>query len=448
MAKADFLHGSVFHGLLNFMVPVLGALLLQAAYGAADVFVIGMFCDAASLSGVGTGSVAMNIVIFGLVSLAMGSTVVIGQHIGEGAHGKAEEAAGATLVLFAIISVIGTVLIEIFTPEILHLLRVPAEAFEKTEIYFRICVGGTVVITAYNVISCIMRGLGNSKLPFLFVLIACIVNIVGDFILIGGFGMDVAGAAIATVFSQLVSVVVSVIVLRKVKFGIDFASIRLGFYPEEMKKILKIGIPLMVEELTVEVSFLVMNAIINAMGLIESAGYGVAQKLIAFVMLIPSALMQSVSAFVAQNFGAQNYARIKEGYRKSIFAGTVFCTGVFLISYFGGGLMSRAFTSDPAVIKASHLYIQGFSFDCILTCYLFASIGLLNGTGHTFPVFMQGVTSAIIVRIPSALLLSSIAGATLFHVGLAAPITTVYGIVFFWVTIVIMKRRKTEKALL
>ena len=324
----------------------------------------------------------------------------------------------------------------------------PAEAFEKTEIYFRICVGGTVVITAYNVISCIMRGLGNSKLPFLFVLIACVVNIAGDFILIGGFGMDVAGAAIATVFSQLVSVVVSVIVLRKVKFGIDFARIRLGFYPEEMKKILKIGIPLMVEELTVEVSFLVMNAIINAMGLIESAGYGVAQKLIAFVMLIPSALMQSVSAFVAQNFGAQNYARIKEGYRKSIFAGTVFCTGVFLISYFGGGLMSRAFTSDPAVIRASHLYIQGFSFDCILTCYLFASIGLLNGTGHTFPVLMQGVTSAIIVRIPSALLLSSIAGATLFHVGLAAPITTVYGIVFFWVTIVIMKRRKTEKALL
>lgn len=426
-----FTEGSIPAALVRFSLPVLGALILQAAYGAVDLLVIGMFCDAASISAVGTGSTFMNMVTFIVTSLAMGSTVTIGRYIGEKEQEKAGNTVGTTIVLFLITGLVLTVILEIFAPFIVTLLQVPADAVPKTMTYLRICSAGICVIIAYNVISSILRGAGNANLPLLFVFIACIANIIGDFFLIGVCHMDVAGAAIATVGAQAIAVVISFFVLRKQDLGFTFSKKQIGFHKAELRNILNVGIPIAIQELTVQISFLVINSIINGMGLMPSAGYGVAQKLISFIMLVPSALMQSVSAFVAQNMGAGKYHRAQRGTFIAIIGGSAAGLIMFYLGFFHGDLLSSLFTSDANVIKESAAYLKGFSGDCLLTCLLFSFIGYLNGCSRSLPVMLQGMISALCIRIPLSLYLSRLPHASLTNVGLAAPLSTIFGIVFF-----------------
>lgn len=310
----SFTEGPIFSSLIRFALPVLGSLILQAAYGAVDLLVVGWFGDAASISAVGTGSSFMQMVTLIITSLAMGTTVTIGQHIGEKKPEEAGNAIGTTILLFAVVGIALTILLEIFAGPLAGILQVPAESFDKTVLYIRICSGGILVIIAYNVISSILRGVGNANLPFLFVGIACVVNIVGDLLLVGVFHMDVAGAAIATVQAQLVSVVVSLAVLQKQDLSIRFSLKQCRFYPGELRRILNVGVPIAIQETMVQISFLVINSIVNNMGLMPSAGYGVAQKIVSFIMLIPSSVMQSLSAFVAQNIGAGKKDRAWKGF--------------------------------------------------------------------------------------------------------------------------------------
>ncbi len=431
--ELSFLEGPVFGSLIRFALPVLGALILQAAYGAVDLLVVGQFGDAASISAVGTGSAFMQMVTFVITSLAMGSTVVIGQHIGEKKPNAAGDTVGTTLILFTALGILLTIILEVFAGNVVSLLHVPAESVEKTIQYIRICSAGIVIIIAYNVISGVLRGVGNAKLPFLFVGIACIVNIIGDLLCVGVLHMDVAGAALATITAQLISVIMSIYVLRKQKLPIAFSKDQCKLYPRELKRILNIGIPIALQEAMVQISFLVVNSIINDMGLMQSAGYGVAQKLITFIMLVPSSIMQSVSAFVAQNIGAGKKERAKKGFFTAIITGCSVGVVIFLGGFFGGAWMSSLFTSDAAVIAQSADYLRGFTPDCILTCILFSSIGYFNGCGKSIPVMIQGITSAFCVRIPVSIFMSRLPQASLTLVGLATPITTVYGIFFFMI---------------
>ena len=427
----SFTEGPIGSSLIRFAVPVLGALILQAAYGAVDLLVVGKFGDASGISAVGTGSAFMQVVTFIITSLAMGSTVIIGHHLGEKKPEDAGNAVGTTILLFAAIGIVLTVLLELFAGNIMMLMQVPEASFHKAVLYVRICSGGILVIIAYNVISGVLRGVGNANLPFLFVGIACVVNIIGDLFFVAVLRMDAAGAALATVLAQLVSVVLSIAVLRRHKLPISFSRAQCRIYSGELKKILNVGVPIALQEATVQISFLVVNTIVNQMGLMESAGYGVAQKLISFIMLVPSSVMQSVSAFVAQNIGAGQQARAKKGYFTAMLAGCGVGILIFLAGFFGGGLLSSLFTNDPEVIAQSASYLRGFSAECILTCILFSSIGYFNGCGRSIPVMIQGMTSAFLIRIPVSILMSRLPGASLMMVGFATPITTVYGILFF-----------------
>lgn len=439
--KITFTEGPVFSALVRFALPVLGALILQAAYGAVDLWVVGKFGDASSLSAVGTGSSLMHMVTCVVTSLAMGATVIIGQHIGERKPEDSGNAIGTTTVLFSIIAIVLTVILEVFAGDFMQLMKLPMEAYPKAISYVRICSGGVVVIIAYNVISGILRGFGNSKLPFLFVGIACLTNVVFDLLFVAVFHLDAAGAAVATVLAQMVSVITSLFVLRKQKLPVTFAKKQCRIYPGELKFILTIGVPIALQEAMVQISFLVINTVINDMGINESAGYGIAQKLISFIMLIPSAIMQTVSAFVAQNVGAKQRCRAKKGFFTAIITGCSVGVVIFLAGVFGGELMSSFFTKDVAVITQSALYLKGFSVDCILTCVLFSSIGYFNGSGKSIPVMLQGLSSALIIRIPASIFLANMEGASLMYVGLAPPITTVYGIVFFLICFAIYRKR-------
>lgn len=427
----SFTEGPVFAAMIRFALPVLGALILQAAYGAVDLLVVGHFGDASSISAVGTGSAFMQMVTFIITSLAMGSTVTIAQHIGEQKPKEAGNAVGTTILLFLIIGIALTVLLEVFAGDIAQLLSVPAEAFEKTVTYIRICSGGILIIIAYNVISGVLRGVGNANLPFLFVGVACVVNMIGDFLFVGVFRMGVAGAALATVLAQGVSVLISALVLRRQELAIAFSKEQCRIHVIELKKILNIGVPIAVQETTVQISFLVINSVINNMGLTYSAGYGVAQKIVSFILLVPSAAMQSVSAFVAQNVGAGKHDRAKSGLRTAMFTGVTLGIVIFMAGFFGGGVISSLFTDNAEVIAQSAAYLRGFAPDCILTGILFSVIGYFNGYGRSIPVMVQGISAAFFIRIPVSVFMSRLPQASLLLVGLATPITTVYGIIFF-----------------
>lgn len=442
--KISFTEGSVFEALIRFAIPVFGALVLQAAYGAVDLLVVGQFGDASSISAVGTGSSFMQMVTFIITSLAMGATVIIGQHIGEKRPEDAGDTVGTTILLFIGIGVVLTILLEVFAGNIVQFLQVPEASYDKAVLYLRICSGGIVVIIAYNVISSILRGVGNANLPFLFVGIACVVNIIGDLLLTGLLKMDVAGVAIATVFAQLVSVIISLILLKRKKLPFLFTKKQLKVNKRELSLILRVGVPIALQETTVQISFLVINSIINHMGLLPSAGYGVAQKIVSFIMLVPSAIMQSVSAFVAQNIGAGKKKRASRGFFTALLTGCSVGVLIFLAGFFGGNILSSFFTGDTEVIVQSAAYLKGFSPECIMTCILFSSIGYFNGCGNSFPVMVQGVTSAFCIRIPVSILMSRLPDTNLTLVGLATPITTIYGILFFGICFLWIKHKKRK----
>lgn len=426
----SFTEGSVFGSLTRFALPVLGALILQAAYGAVDLLVIGLYGDKTGISAVGTGSSFTQMITYIVTSLAMGTTAVIGRHFGARDERAAGNAVGTSVVLFAVIGVALTVLLEIFAGNIASLLNAPEEAYGKTVLYLRICLGGILVIIAYNVISSILRGFGDSKTPLLFVGVAFVVNVAGDFLLMGVFSLDVAGAAIATVAAQGVSVIASLIVLLKRKLPIPFSWRQCRFNRRELRNILGVGLPIAIQDATVQISFLVVNSIANGMGLNPSAGYAAAQKIIMFINLVPSSVMQSSSAFVSQNEGAGNRKRARQGLLAAIVCGCGLGFVLFLATFFFGAQLAFIFTRDEEVIAQGAAYLRGYSAECILSGILFSFCGYLTGRGKSLSVMLQGVTAAG-VRIALAYLFAGLPNTILTYVALSTPGASLYGIVFF-----------------
>ena len=285
MKEGNFTSGKILGPLLKFALPVLLALFLQAMYGAVDLMVVGKFAGTADISGVSTGSQLMQMVTFAVSSLAMGLTVLIGQHIGERQPEKAGGITGSGICLFAIVGTGLTVLLLLLASPLARLMQAPEEAFGETVAYLRICGAGTLFIVAFNVLGSIFRGIGDANMPLITVAIACVVNIAGDLLLVAVCKMGAAGAAIATVAAQAISVLVSLLLIarRELPFRLRRADIRLE--PKQTGAILRVGIPLAVQDFLVSVSFAVILAIINSLGLTYSAGIGVAEKICAFIML-------------------------------------------------------------------------------------------------------------------------------------------------------------------
>ena len=311
---STFTQGKILKPLILFAFPVLCALFLQAMYGAVDLLIVGKFASSADVSAVSTGSQIMMTITNLVSSFAMGTTILLGQQIGCGERKNGGRTVGTGIVMFTVIAVIMTVLLVLFAPQLSSLMNAPKEAFEKTVGYVRICGGGMLVIIAYNLIGCIFRGLGDSRTPLLTVAIACVCNIAGDLLLCAVFHMGTEGAAIATVFAQVVSVVISFCVIRKIELPFELKKTDIRIHGYTLKKMAGLGAPIALQDLLVNISFLIILAIVNSMGVIASAGVGVAEKVCAFIMLISSAFMQSMSAFVAQNYGAGRMDRAKRHY--------------------------------------------------------------------------------------------------------------------------------------
>ena len=425
--KADFTQGNILKKLVAFMMPVLGALILQAAYGAVDLLVVGRFGSTSGLSAVSTGSQVLNLVTFVVTQFAMGITVLIARYLGEKRPERIGAVIGGGAVVFTMMSVALFIAMVGFARPISVLMQAPAEAVDLTASYVRICGAGIFFIVAYNLLSAIFRGLGDSKSPLLFVLVACIVNIIGDLVLVAGLHMDAAGAAIATVTAQALSVVFAVMLLLKkdLPFAITKKDFRLN---PQCRKFLKIGLPLALQEFLTQISFLALCAFVNRLGLEASSGYGVACKIVNFAMLVPSSLMQSMASFVSQNIGAGKKKRAKQSMFTGIGVGLAVGCVVFVLVLFKGDVLCSVFSTDAAVIQNGFAYLKGFAPETLVTAILFSMVGYFNGNNKTVWVMTQGLIQTLLVRLPLAYFMSIQPNASLTKIGLAAPVATTVGI--------------------
>ena len=442
--KTDFTKGSILNKLILFMMPVLGALILQAAYGAVDLLVVGRFGTTAGLSAVSTGSQILNLATFVIIQFAMGVTVLIARYIGEKSVSQIGELLGGAVTIFAMISVVLFMVMVFFSTPLSVLMQAPKEALSLTSTYVKICGGGIFFIVAYNVLAAIFRGFGDSKSPLIFVAIACVVNIVGDLIFVAGFHLDAAGAAMATVLAQAVSVVFALVILKKKNY--DFTIRKQDFkINRQCKRFIKIGLPLALQEFLTQMSFLALCAFINKLGLEASSGYGVACKIVSFAMLVPSALMQSMASFVSQNVGAGKDKRARKsmltGMGVGVFVGAIVFIGVWNF----GDVLTSIFTTDAAVIKRGAEYLRGFAPETIVTAIMFSMVGFFNGYEKTVWVMTQGLIQTLLVRLPLAYFMSIQPNASLTQIGLAAPIATCCGIVLNVIFYIVFSKKQKQE---
>lgn len=436
------LKGNIFKSLIKFAIPLMLAILLQALYGAVDLIVVGRFGDTASVSAVSNGSQIMQTVTEIVIGLTMGVTVLIGQYTGAKDDENAARTIGGAVRLFLVVGILISAAMVAFAEETAEAMKIPAGAREKTVEYIRICGAGMVFITAFNVISGIFRGLGDSKSPLLFIAVACAANILGDLLLCGALRLDAAGAAIATVSAQALSVCFSICKIKKHGLPFKLEKRHMRKPKGASLKILKIGGPVALQDVLVSTSFLIIMAIINTLGIVASASIGISEKLFVFLALVPISFMYALSAFVAQNVGAKQEERAVKGMKTGMMISFVFGAVMAALTYFEGDVLASIFEDDPVVIASTHSYLRGVAAEYIVLPFVFCFLGYFNGIGKTTFVLASGLISSFAVRIPLCYYFSRLPGADLFTIGLAVPISTISSILMCAVYYIFVRKKR------
>lgn len=442
--KNALIEGKIGKTLFYFALPFLGASLLQALYGAVDLYVVGRFENSAAVSAVSIGSQVMHTLTGIIMGVATGGTVLIGRYIGGKEEKKAALTVGNITLLFLALAVVVTPLLVLAVRPIVNVMQTPVEAVEDAVDYLKICGYGVPFIVGYNAISGIFRGFGDSKTPLLFVIIACIVNIICDFLFVGSFGMGAAGAALATILAQAVSFLAALAYLYRKGLPVPFS--RKDIVPDRtiITKILAVGLPIAVQDALVNVSFLVITVIMNTLGLVASAAVGVAERLLSFAFLVPSSFAQAVAAMVAQNIGAgrkdRGWSTLKYGVGFSL----IFGIAAFALSNLFPELLSSIFSKDAEVIRASGQYIRSYSIDCMLVSFIFCVNSYFSSYGKAMYSFVHSMIATFAVRIPLTYLFSKIASDSLYVIGFAAPAATVVSIIICAGILIFSKNLRPE----
>lgn len=419
--EKDLTTGSVLKNIVFFSLPYLLSYFLQTLYGMADLFIIGQFNGVDRITAVSVGSQVMHMLTVMIVGLAMGATVTIGKAIGGKKLEQASITVGNTITLFMGVSIVMTILLLLLVKPIVAVMSTPAEAVSETIIYLTICFIGIPFITAYNIISSIFRGLGDSKSPMYFIAIACVANIILDYLFIGGLHLGAAGAALGTTLSQTVSVIVALCVVLGCKTGITLK--RQYFKPqmETMGQILRIGIPIALQDGFIQIAFIVITVIANRRGLNDAAAVGIVEKFIGIVFLVPSTMLSTVSALSAQNIGAGKHERASATLRYAIMIAVGFGIIVAVITQFTGKDIVGIFTNDESVIVLGDQYLRSYIWDCVFAGIHFSFSGYFCAYGLSGISFLHNVLSIICVRIPGAYFASLYYPDTLYPMGFAAP---------------------------
>ncbi len=433
--QRDFTQGPIAKSMVSFSMPFLLSNILQALYGAVDMLVVGNYSSpdpvisAHILSGVNIGSQITHLVAMMVSGLTVSGTVMVGQYVGARKQKDASQTIGTMFSLMAIVGAALMAVMMLFSDAILHLLDTPPEAFEHAKTYLMICLAGTLFIFGYNAVSSIQRGLGDSVRPLIFVGIACLVNVVLDLWLVKGLGMGAAGAAWATVAAQAISLILAALYLARNKFIFDFKPRSFRISKEKMGLMVRLGIPSSVQSIIVNISFLVMTALVNGIGgATASAAVGVVGKFNSFAILPAVAMSSSVSAFAAQNIGAGLYDRAKKSVTVGLGLAMAVSVAVFAAVQLFPGEIIGVFSPNEDVIKSGVEYMRTFSFDYLLVPIQFCFNGLIMGAGHTRFTLISSALSSLLLRIPVAILFGSALSWGLIGVGLAGPAASLAGV--------------------
>lgn len=440
--------GSVFKTVVQFSFPYLLSYFLQTLYGMADLFIIGQFNGVDSTTAVSIGSQVMHMLTVMIVGLAMGTTVMIGRAIGAQKQGQAARTIGNTITLFMVVSILLTAGLLLAVKPITAVMSTPTEAVSGTVSYLTICFIGIPFITAYNIISSIFRGMGDSKSPMYFIAIACAANIALDFFFIGVCKLDAAGAALGTTLSQTISVLVSLAVIAKKKTGISLTKRDFKPHMETMQGLLKIGLPVALQEGFIQISFIIITIIANKRGLNDAAAVGIVEKLIGIMFLIPSSMLSTVSALASQNIGAEKHERARLTLRYAILIAVTWGIAAILVMQIAAEPFVSLFVDEtkPGSLEVIHLggqYMRGYVWDCLFAGINFSFSGYFCAYGLSMVPFIHNSISIILVRIPLSYLASKYFMDTLFPMGLASPAGSLLS-VFICVGVFIWLRKKQQ----
>ncbi len=444
--EKNLTNGSVLKNIAYFSLPYLLSYFLQTLYGLADLFIIGQFEGVASTTAVSIGSQVMHMLTVMIVGLAMGSTVCIGQAVGAGDKKRASAAIGNTVTLFMLLSVVITALLLALVRPIVSVMSTPAEAADGTRAYLTICFIGIPFITAYNIISSIFRGLGDSKSPMIFIAVACAANIALDYIFIGAMGLGPAGAALGTTLSQAISVVFSLVVILRRKSGISLERRDLHPQRDTMGRLLRIGVPVAAPGGLIQIAFIVITVIANRRGLDAAAAVGIVEKIISFVFLVPSSMLSTVSALCAQNIGAGKQARAEQTLRYAIIIAVSFGIIIALLTQFISEQAVGLFTPDVIVITLGGQYLRGYIWDALFAGIHFCFSGYFCACGRSEISFIHNISAIALVRIPGVYLTSKLFPDTLFPMGLATAAGSLLSVIICVIAFALLKKHSVKTA--
>ncbi|MBO5417200.1 MAG: MATE family efflux transporter [Clostridia bacterium] len=442
----DFTKGSVLKNIAIFSGPYLLSYLLQTLYGLADMFIVGQFNGSAVTAAVSSGSQVMHMVTVVVVGLAMGSTVIISRSLGAGEKKRVAKAIGNTVTLFIGVALLLTALLILFTKPIVNVMQTPQESVYQTTLYLIICFAGVPFIVAYNIISSIFRGLGDSKSPMYFIAIACITNVALDIVFIGVLDMKAAGAALGTVISQTLSVIIALIAIKVRKMGVKVSKGDLIPEKRMMGDILKIGLPVCAQDSFIQVSFLIITAIANSYGPDIAAAVGITEKIIGMLFLVPSTMLSTVSALCAQNVGAKLHHRAKKVLWYGVFITAGFGLLAAVVCQFTAEPLVGLFTNEPAVIEYGGQYLRSYVWDCLPAGIHFCFSGYFCAYAMSMVSFVHNVASIVLARIPGAYFAAKrFAPETLFPMGLASPLGSLVSVIICVGVYIFFQIRKSDR---
>jgi len=423
--EKNLTEGNVAKQLIMFALPFLISNIIQSLYNVADMLIVGNFVGQVGVSGVNNGGQVTFIVTNIVIGLSVGGTVIIAQYLGSGDRKSMNESIATLITSLLVAAVIFTVVMLLLSDTILQLIKTPEESYGQARDYLNITLSGTIFIFGYNAFSAILRGMGDSKRPLYFVAIACVINIFLDLLFVGGFGMAAMGAALATIISQAISMIACIIYLKKSDFAFDFKLSSFRFYKDKFFKLMQVGVPVSIQNVIVNFSFIVLTAIANGMGLSASAAIGIVGKYNGFAILPAIAVGSSVSAMVAQNMGAGRIDRAKKTFHVGFILAFSISLVVFIITRLFPEQILSLFGDEPDMIAVGVEYLDTFSFDYLIVPAAFCLNGIITGSGHTIISSISGIMSSVGFRVPLAILFGLILDKGMWGLGLAAPLATI-----------------------
>ena len=423
--EQNLTEGSIFKNLILFALPFVIANFLQALYGACDLIIIGHFTkESAAISSVAIGAQVMFMVMSFIIGLTTGTTVLIGHAYGANRHDEIQKTVGTVFLFFISLSFIVFFLMFFFAPNLISLMQTPKEAYQGAVDYVAICSFGIVLIFIFNALASVLRGVGNSHAPMLFISLGCFINIILDLFFIGYLNLGVKGAAYATIIAQFICASTMVLYVRMNKFTFEFRFRKIKFYFDKIRDVIKLGLPLSFQDAMVQMSFIILLSLANSMGVDASAGYGTANRLNGFTMLPAFSFAMALTPIVAQNIGAKKRLRARYTLYTAIGCTVIFGLMCFIWQQINPESAIRIFTSDKNVITQGASYLKSFSFDLVIVPFAFCLNAFFNGCGHTAFSMANNLVATLLVRVPLAFLITGIFGKSLFNLGVAAPIAS------------------------